>query len=121
MSLRNIETEPGLTLEALAFNADGLIPAVVVDEAKLANGGLEGVRMLAWMNLEALQQTLDTRLVTFWSRSRQELWTKGESSGNVLRLRGVYADCDLDTLLVDAQAVGPSCHNGTDTCFEVSE
>jgi phosphoribosyl-ATP pyrophosphohydrolase/phosphoribosyl-AMP cyclohydrolase len=91
---------------------DGLIPAIVQD-------AFDGrVLMQAYMNKEALEQTLTTGLVTFWSRSRQSLWTKGETSGNQLHVVRVLPDCDDDCLLVQATASGPACHLGTDTCFD---
>ena len=92
--------------------AAGLLPAIVQD-------AFDGrVLMLAWMNPDALARSLDCGLVTFWSRSRQQLWTKGDTSGNRLRLVAVHADCDSDCLLVLAQPEGPACHRGTDTCFD---
>lgn len=90
---------------------DGLLPAVVQD----ANTGV--VLMLGYMNSEALAQTQATGLVTFFSRSRQQLWTKGESSGNVLRLKDIRLDCDRDALLIKAEPAGPVCHTGEDTCW----
>ncbi len=90
----------------------GLVPAVVQDAVT------HKVLMLAYMNEESLQKTLDTKLVTFYSRSRETLWTKGETSGNVLNLRDIKADCDGDTLLISAVPAGPVCHLGDDTCFE---
>ncbi|MCB1602973.1 MAG: bifunctional phosphoribosyl-AMP cyclohydrolase/phosphoribosyl-ATP diphosphatase HisIE, partial [Xanthomonadales bacterium] len=89
----------------------GLLPAIVQD----ANSGQ--VLMLGYMNLEALQHSLASGRVTFYSRSKQRLWTKGESSGHWLKLVQVQADCDSDTLLVLAQPQGPVCHSGTQTCF----
>jgi phosphoribosyl-ATP pyrophosphohydrolase/phosphoribosyl-AMP cyclohydrolase len=89
----------------------GLLPAIVQD----ANNG--AVLMLGYMNREALAETLASNRVTFWSRSKQRLWTKGETSGNFLELRGIAADCDGDTLLVLAQPEGPACHLGTRTCW----
>lgn len=98
------------TWDTLSPDADGLVPAVVVDR--------EGtVRMVGWMNEDALARTRETGLVTFWSRSRRELWTKGETSGNSLHLVGIAADCDNDTLLVTADPVGPTCHTGEASCF----
>lgn len=92
--------------------AAGLLPAIVQD-------AFDGrVLMLAWMNPDALERSLESGLVTFWSRSRQQLWTKGDTSGNRLRLVAVHADCDSDCLLVLAQPEGPACHRGTDTCFD---
>lgn len=91
---------------------DGLIPAVVQD-------AFDGrVLMQGYMNRQALQNTLDSEHVTFWSRSREALWTKGETSGNTLELVSVHADCDGDCLLVMARPQGPTCHRGTDTCFD---
>ncbi len=91
---------------------DGLLPAIVQD-------AFDGrVLMQAYMNREALQTSLASGRVTFWSRSRQALWTKGETSGNTLELIAVHADCDLDCILVLAKPHGPSCHRGTDTCFD---
>jgi phosphoribosyl-ATP pyrophosphohydrolase/phosphoribosyl-AMP cyclohydrolase len=91
---------------------EGLVPAIV-------QHAFDGrVLMQAYMNLEALSYTLDNGLVTFWSRSRDELWTKGATSGNTLKLVQVHADCDSDSLLVHALPAGPTCHQGTDTCFD---
>ena len=90
---------------------DGLLPAVVQNPD---NGA---VLMLGYMNEDALAKTLETGKVTFFSRSKQRLWTKGESSGNVLHFVDVALDCDCDTLLVTARPEGPTCHNGTITCF----
>ena len=89
----------------------GLVPAIVQD-AETKN-----VLMLGYMNEEAYQKTLDTKKVTFWSRSRKCLWTKGETSGNFLDLVDIKVDCDNDTLLVKAHPHGPTCHTGTDTCW----
>jgi phosphoribosyl-ATP pyrophosphohydrolase/phosphoribosyl-AMP cyclohydrolase len=90
---------------------DGLLPVVVQDAATLQ------LLMLGYMNKEALGQTLESGLVTFYSRSKGRLWTKGESSGNHLRLKAVFVDCDQDALLVRADPEGPTCHLGTDSCF----
>jgi phosphoribosyl-ATP pyrophosphohydrolase/phosphoribosyl-AMP cyclohydrolase len=90
---------------------DGLVPAIV----QHARDGR--VLMLGYMNREALGKSLETRQVTFYSRSRQCLWTKGETSGNVLRLEQWWADCDRDALLIQAIPDGPTCHLGTSTCF----
>ena len=94
------------------FNkGDGLVPAIIQDAGTLK------VLMLGYMNKEAYEKTVDTRLVTFWSRSRQCLWTKGETSGNMLHLVDIKLDCDNDTLLVKVHPDGPTCHTGTDTCW----
>ena len=90
---------------------DGLVPAIVQDAVT------HRVLMLGYMNAEAYQLTLDRGLVTFWSRSRKRIWTKGETSGNFLQVREILADCDGDTLLVKAIPTGPVCHTGADTCF----
>ena len=89
----------------------GLVPAIIQD-AQTKN-----VLMMGYMNPEAYQKTLETGKVTFWSRSRQCLWTKGETSGNFLWLVNIKVDCDKDTLLVTAHPEGPTCHTGTDTCW----
>ena len=91
---------------------DGLVPAVIQDAAT----GV--VLMLGYMDAAALEQTRSSGLVTFFSRSRQRLWTKGESSGHVLRLRSMRLDCDGDALLIRAEPAGPVCHTGADTCWD---
>jgi phosphoribosyl-ATP pyrophosphohydrolase/phosphoribosyl-AMP cyclohydrolase len=101
-----------VTLPQVRFGPDGLAPAVVQD-------AIDGrVLMVAWMDAEALAATLDTGDVHFHSRSRGRLWRKGETSGNVLRLRGLATDCDDDAILVTAEAAGPTCHRGTRSCFD---
>jgi len=100
-----------LSVESLRFDSDDLIPGIVQSRAG-------EVRMVAWLNREALQRTLQTGFVTFWSRSRQALWVKGESSGNRLKLIDVRPDCDRDALLILADPEGPSCHRGTESCFD---
>ena len=102
-----------MDIDSLTFGPDGLIPGIVQDRAG-------AVRMVAWLNRDALLRTLDTGFVTFWSRSRQALWTKGETSGNRLRLVQIRPDCDADALLILAEPEGPSCHRGTETCFDPS-
>ena len=89
----------------------GLVPAIIQDNQT------KQVLMLGYMNKEAYEKTLEKGLVTFWSRSRQCLWTKGETSGNVLHLVSIKNDCDGDTLLVQVRPEGPTCHTGTDTCW----
>lgn len=96
----------------LRYGPDGLVPAVIQD---VADGR---VLMVAWMDAEALAATLATGEVHFHSRSRGRLWRKGETSGNVLHLRGVATDCDGDALLVTAEPHGPTCHRGTRSCFD---
>ncbi|HEX6262149.1 MAG TPA: phosphoribosyl-AMP cyclohydrolase [Actinomycetota bacterium] len=95
----------------LHYDERGLIPAVVQDEAT------GDVLMVAWMNEEAVRATLDEGRTVFWSRSRGELWRKGETSGNVQHVREVRYDCDADTLLVRVHADGPACHTGERSCF----
>jgi phosphoribosyl-ATP pyrophosphohydrolase/phosphoribosyl-AMP cyclohydrolase len=96
---------------SLRFDANGLIPAVV-QETETGE-----VLTVAWMNAEALERTLATRLTHFWSRSRRTLWQKGETSGHRQHVEAVYADCDGDTLLVRAHQEGVACHTGSRTCF----
>ena len=91
--------------------ADGLVPAVIQDY------NTHKVLMLGFMNEEALQKTEELRKVTFYSRSKQRLWTKGEESGHFLLLKTIAVDCDNDTLLIKAEPVGPVCHTGADTCW----
>ncbi|MBR6043478.1 MAG: bifunctional phosphoribosyl-AMP cyclohydrolase/phosphoribosyl-ATP diphosphatase HisIE [Paludibacteraceae bacterium] len=89
----------------------GLVPAIVQD------ADTRKVLMLGFMNEEAYQKTIDTKKVTFYSRTRQKLWTKGETSGNFLNMVSMAIDCDNDTLLIQVHPVGPVCHTGTDTCW----
>ena len=98
-------------MDKIKFGPQGLIPAVVQ-----APGG--EVRMVGYMNAEALELTRSTGWVTFWSRSRNQLWVKGETSGNRLKLVDLFLDCDGDTLLVLAEPQGPTCHRGTPSCFD---
>lgn len=96
----------------LDFNKyDGLVPAIVQDHTT------NRVLMLGFMNEAAFNKTLDTNLVTFYSRSKKALWTKGETSGNYLHVKEILEDCDSDTILVKADPAGPVCHTGADTCF----
>ena len=92
-------------------NTDGLIPAIIQDSET------KTVLMLGFMNAEAYQKTVDTKKVTFYSRTKQRLWTKGEESGNFLNLIVIKNDCDNDTLLIQVKPEGPTCHKGTDTCW----
>ena len=95
----------------LKWNAQGLIPAIVQDEAT------DLVLMVAWMNAEALRLTVQTGETHFWSRSRQELWHKGATSGNTQTVTGIWVDCDADVLLVKVKPAGPACHTGAVSCF----
>ncbi|MRH99347.1 bifunctional phosphoribosyl-AMP cyclohydrolase/phosphoribosyl-ATP diphosphatase HisIE [Kriegella sp. EG-1] len=92
-------------------NTDGLVPAIIQDATT------KNVLMLGYMNAEAYKKTKDSNNVTFYSRSKKRLWTKGEESGNFLKLVSIKNDCDNDTLLVSVNPVGPTCHTGTDTCW----
>ena len=93
-------------------NRDGLVPAVIQDATT------KNVLMLGYMNQEAFTKTEETKLVTFFSRTKNRLWTKGDESGNVLHLVSMKLDCDNDTLLIQVNPNGPTCHKGTDTCWE---
>lgn len=95
----------------LAYNEAGLIPCIVQDATT------KDVLMMAWMNADALSRTLEERTMWFWSRSRQELWHKGETSGNIQKLVELRYDCDADTLLALVEPAGPACHTGERTCF----
>ncbi|MBI5670881.1 MAG: phosphoribosyl-AMP cyclohydrolase [Chloroflexi bacterium] len=97
--------------EQIRWDERGLVPAVVQDAAT------RQVLMVAYMNAESLRQTMETGETVFWSRSRGELWHKGETSGNVQRVTGIYVDCDGDTLLVRVNPAGPACHTGEVSCF----
>jgi phosphoribosyl-ATP pyrophosphohydrolase/phosphoribosyl-AMP cyclohydrolase len=98
-------------LDGLAWDSRGLVPVVAQD----ARSGQ--VLMVAWAHREALEASLDTGEMHFWSRSREELWRKGETSGNVLRVRSLHADCDADTVLARVDPTGPACHTGELACF----
>ena len=98
-------------LQGLKFDSNGLIPAIVQD---VVNGQ---VLMMAYMNEEAVKRTIESGRVTFWSRSRQKYWVKGETSGFVQHVQGVYVDCDQDCLLVKVEQVGAACHEGYRSCF----
>ena len=94
---------------------DGLLPVIIQDATTLK------VLMLGYMNEEAFGKSVETGLVTFWSRTRKALWTKGETSGNYLHVVDMWADCDGDTLLIKARPDGPTCHRGTTACFDTPE
>lgn len=98
-------------MEELKFNEKGLIPAIVQDV------DTSEVLMLGYMNVESLRRTLSSGEVWFYSRSRQQLWHKGETSGNRLVVSSLWKDCDSDTILVRAKPMGPVCHTGEKTCF----
>lgn len=99
-------------ISILKFDATGLIPAIIQDTNN------QEVLMLGYMNAEAVRRTLEEGRVTFWSRSRQEYWRKGDTSGHAQFVRSVHHDCDADTLLIGVEQVGAACHTGSRTCFE---
>ncbi|MBN1997715.1 phosphoribosyl-AMP cyclohydrolase [candidate division KSB1 bacterium] len=101
----------GRFIDDLNFDDKGLIPAIIQDEADGA------VLMLGYMNKESIVQTFEKGTVTFWSRSRQKYWTKGETSGNYLKVKEIYTDCDRDTILIKAEPAGPTCHTNKRSCF----
>ena len=105
------QISPDAFIGAVGFDAAGLVPAVAQD----AKSG--EVLMVAWMNKDALKETLASGNVTYWSRSRQKLWRKGETSGHTQRLVEAFIDCDGDTLLLKVEQTGPACHTGAPTCF----
>lgn len=107
-------TDLETVLERAVFGADGLLP-VIVQEADTKD-----VLMLAWMDPEAMRRTLTEGVVTFWSRSRQEYWRKGDTSGNHLHLDHASFDCDNDTLLLVVKPVAAACHTGEHSCFDVN-
>ena len=98
-------------VNAVAFNDDGLVPVVAQSAATGA------VLMLAWMNRDTLERTLSTGEVTYWSRSRGEIWRKGATSGHTQHLVEAWVDCDGDTLLMKVDQLGPACHTGAPSCF----
>lgn len=100
-----------IDIKELKFDSDGLIPAIVVD------AGTGAVLTLAYMNAESLRISIDERRTCFWSRSRKELWRKGETSGNVQHIVCIKTDCDRDALTVTVHKDGPACHTGADSCF----
>ncbi len=112
-----MEIKTNFNIDELDFSkeSNSLIPAIIQDSATLK------VLMLGYMNREALQQTLDLGKVTFFSRSKGRLWTKGESSGNFLYAKQILKDCDSDALLIKAVPVGPTCHTGSTSCFNTDD
>lgn len=98
-------------LDNVHFNGDGLVPVVTQEKSTLR------VLMVAWMNRQSLELTLETKKMIYWSRSRQSLWTKGETSGNTQLLRDMYIDCDGDSILCVVDQVGGACHTGKSDCF----
>ena len=98
-------------LDSLKFNEQGLIPAIVQDHE---NGQ---VLMMAWVNRESLEQTIESGLCTYWSRSRQEFWVKGQTSGHLQHVKKISVDCDQDALLIHVEQIGAACHEGYRSCF----
>ena len=98
-------------LDQLKFDSEGLIPAIVQDAEN------NRVLMVGYMNREAVERTLREGRVCFWSRSRRQFWVKGETSGHLQLVKGIYADCDLDCLLIKAEQIGAACHEGYRSCF----
>ncbi len=100
-----------VAIQSLRFDANGLIPAIVQDAAS------NQILMLAYVNSESLRLTLETKETYFWSRSRQELWHKGATSGNIQKVVDIKVDCDADALLILVHPAGPACHTGEQSCF----
>ena len=110
MADKNSDRETGIKLDP-NYDSNGLITAVITDDSS------RDVLMVAHMNAEALKRTLDTGIVHFFSRSRQQLWKKGETSGNILEMTDARIDCDQDALWISAKPAGPTCHTGAKSCF----
>ncbi|MBQ0000295.1 MAG: phosphoribosyl-AMP cyclohydrolase [Clostridiales bacterium] len=103
--------KPAFTWADMKLNSDGMVPVIVQDDTN------DEVLMLAYMNEESYNKTMELGLMTYWSRSRNELWTKGLTSGHVQYVKAFYIDCDNDTLLARVEQVGAACHTGNRTCF----
>lgn len=104
-----------MSVESVTYNADGLVPAVIQQYDS------REVLMMGWMDAEALNRTLTTGRVTFWSRSRREYWRKGDTSGHIQLVKGARLDCDGDTLLIEVDQIGAACHTGDHTCFDADD
>ena len=107
------ESELTAIIDRAQFTSNGLLPAIIQQH------DTREVLMMGWMDAEALRRTLTEGRVTFWSRSRQEYWRKGDTSGHAQSVRGAALDCDADTLLVQVEQVGAACHTGAHSCFDV--
>lgn len=105
-----------MNFDLFKFNSDGLIPAIV-QEASTEDRPIGRVLMMAWMNRHSIEKTLETRLMHYWSRSRQKYWLKGESSGHTQQVKRWFVDCDGDTLLFEVEQTGGACHTGYQSCF----
>ncbi len=104
-------TDEQTTLEAVKFNADGLVPAIAQD-------AISGqVLMMAWMNKDSLSETIRTGRACYWSRSRQAFWRKGDTSGHTQTVKSLQVDCDGDTILIQVEQIGAACHTGKRSCF----
>ncbi len=99
------------TISQIKYNDQGLVPAICVDAAT------GRILMMAWMNADSLRDTVKTGKTHFWSRSRQKYWMKGESSGHTQKVKGIYTDCDKDTLVIEVEQHGAACHEGYYSCF----
>lgn len=110
-----MSSELDAKIAQVVWNSDGLAPAIV------QQWDTREVLMLAWLDAEALRRTLTTGRVTYWSRSRQEYWRKGDTSGNIQRIREARLDCDGDAILLLVDQTGPACHTGTRTCFDATD
>lgn len=104
-----------MSVDRVKYDADGLVAAVIQQFDS------REVLMVGWMDAEALNRTLTTGRVTFWSRSRQEYWRKGDTSGNIQLVKGARLDCDGDTLLIEVDQIGAACHTGDHTCFDADD
>jgi len=104
-----------MSVDRVKYDADGLVAAVIQQFDS------REVLMVGWMDAEALKRTLSTGRVTFWSRSRQEYWRKGDTSGHIQLVKGARLDCDGDTLLIEVDQVGAACHTGDHTCFDADD
>jgi phosphoribosyl-ATP pyrophosphohydrolase/phosphoribosyl-AMP cyclohydrolase len=120
MTYRKLESSEQVNFSKIIDGETGteMAPAIMIDRFDLEMGKIACVRMVGFMNKAAVDVTLSSGNVTFYSRTKGKLWQKGESSGNLLRLSEAYIDCDMDTLLFCVEAMGPTCYEGTDSCFQ---
>lgn len=121
--LRKLENSAELDYSKLIdpISGENVLPAIAVDSARLATDGLAAIRMVGFVTPGAVEWTIASGLATFYSRKRSELWTKGEISGDTLSIRGIYVDCDGDTIIYDVDAKGQTCHTGAESCFELPD
>ena len=118
MNLRDANIEIVDFTKLLSTTGEQLVPAVIVDSRRMATDGLASVLMVGFMNQPALEATITSGNVTFYSRTSQALWEKGATNGDYLKVRNIFTDCDNDSLLIDAEPLGPTCCQGTQSCFE---